>query len=504
MNLVDNFRNKITMYRLVLYYLVLLLALAFFFGLFGILPQDPANLAFSTILILATCALTNFVFARVFRAMPNTESVYITAFILALIISPIAPTNTAAIGFLIFASAWAMASKYIFALGKKHIFNPAAFGVALLALTIGHPATWWVGGNLPLLPFVFFGGILIARKICRTDLVLVFALAAIITIIGTAHGTDPFTVIAQTVLHSSFFFLAFVMLTEPLTMPPSRLLRIIYGMIVGFFFAPNIHFGSFYFTPEIALLIGNLFVYIVSPKGRYLLTLVGKKEIAADTYEFVFAPDRIFSFRPGQYLEWTLGHSNTDDRGNRRYFTIASSPTEDTVRLGVKFNDPKSSFKQALKEMQVHDTMFASHIAGDFVLPRSKKKKLAFIAGGIGITPFRSMVQYLMDTEDPRQVTLLYSNKTAAEISYSDVFETAEQKIGMKTIYAVTNELHPVPGTYNGMINGTLIAQEIPDYKERLFYISGPHGMVTAFEKTLRKMGVPDRHIKTDYFPGFA
>jgi ferredoxin-NADP reductase/Na+-translocating ferredoxin:NAD+ oxidoreductase RnfD subunit len=504
MNVIDNFLNKITMYRLVLYYLIVLLLVAALFGFFGILPINPANLAFSILLILAVCWIGNTVFARSFGAIPNVESVYITGLILALIITPVAPTNYAGVGFLIFASAWAMASKYIFALGKKHIFNPVAFGVALSALVLGQSATWWVGGNLPLLPFVFLGGLLIVRKIRRADLVLAFSGIALLTTVLTTNGSDPTTAIIQTFLHSSFFFLAFVMLTEPLTMPPNRMLRMFYAALVGFLFAPNIHLGSFYFTPELALLIGNLFAYIVSPKGRFMLTLVEKNEIAAGTYEFVFAPDRLLTWRPGQYLEWTLGHRPADNRGNRRYFTIASSPTENRVRLGVRMYEPESTFKRALVAMRVNDTISASSLAGDFVLPKDAKKKLVFIAGGIGVTPFRSMVQYLIDTKDTRSAVLLYSNKTAVEIAYKEIFERAKREIGLQTLYALTNEPNPIPGTHNGFIDSALIARGIPDYRERIFYISGPHGMVTTFEKTLREMGVSRFHIKTDYFPGFA
>ncbi|MFA6969752.1 MAG: FAD-dependent oxidoreductase [Candidatus Paceibacterota bacterium] len=170
----------------------------------------------------------------------------------------------------------------------------------------------------------------------------------------------------------------------------------------------------------------------------------------------------------------------------------------------MKFYEPESSFKRALKAMQVHDTISVSQLAGDFVLPKDTEKKLVFIAGGIGVTPFRGMVQYLIDTEDERPVTLLYSNKTADEIAYRKVFCTAAEVLGMKTVYALTDEPTPVPGTHSGFIDGALIAREIPDYKDCVFYISGPHGMVTAFEKTLREMGVSRFSIKTDYFPGFA
>ncbi len=506
MAFIDNFLNRITMYRLVLYYLIVLIGAAAVFGFFGVLPESPADLAFSTLVILATCWLVNSLFAKGFGATPNVESVYITGLILALIVNPAAPTDPVGVGSLIFVSAWAMASKYIFALGNKHIFNPAAFGVALAALVLNRPATWWVAGNLSLLAFVFLGGLLIVRKIRRTDLVLAFSAVALLTVVLTANGGNPITAITQTFLNSPFFFLAFVMLTEPLTMPPNRFLRILYGAIVGFLFAPNIHLGSYYFTPEVALLTGNVFAYLASPKRRFIMTLVGRKKLADGTYEFVFAPDRPFIFRPGQYMEWTLDHRSADSRGNRRFFTVASSPTEADgfVRLGVKFYSPQSSFKRALGMMRANDTVSVSHLTGDFVLPKDKTKKLAFIAGGIGVTPFRSMARYLIDTKDTRAVTLLYSNKTASEIAYKDVFDEAARTIGMKTVYALTNELTSKPDIHTGMIDHALIAREIPDYRERTFFISGPHGMVEAFKKTLRAMGVSRSHIKTDYFPGFA
>ena len=504
MAFIDNFLNKITMYRLALYSLAALVAMAIFFGSFGILPYHPVNFVFSTFVILAACWACNTVLAKVFGAIPNIESVYITGFILALLVSPTAPDNFAGIGYLIFVSACAMASKYIFAIGKKHVFNPAAFGVVLGALVLGQPAAWWVAGNLPLLPFVLVGGLLLVRKIRRFDLVISFSVVALLVSVLVAPGNAPITVLAQTLLYSTFFFLALVMLTEPLTKPPDQLSRIIYGAIVGYLFASNLHLGSLYMSPELALLVGNIFAFIVSPKGRFMLTLVAKNTLADATYEFVFSPDRPLAFRPGQYLEWTLENRKSDTRGNRRFFTIASSPTEKTVCLGVKLSTPGSSFKRALFGMQIHEVLSASHIAGDFTLPHDKKKKIVCIAGGIGVTPFRSMVRYLIDTKDARPITLLYSNRTAAEIAYRGLFEEAAQKIGMKTIYALTAERNLMPGIYSGYIDSALIAREVPDYEECAFYLSGPHGMVVAFEKTLHDMGVSRFNVKTDYFPGYA
>jgi ferredoxin-NADP reductase/Na+-translocating ferredoxin:NAD+ oxidoreductase RnfD subunit len=508
MEFIDDFLNRITMYRLVLYYLLGLLGLAVVFGFFGILPYSPLALIVSALVITAISLAANAIFARVFEAHANVESVYITALILALIITPpkIAPFDFSVLPLLIWAPLLAMASKYILAIGKKHVFNPAALAVAITAFTIGQSASWWVGGNLPLLIFVFIGGILIVRKMRRLDLVLAFFVAAAVMIIVTTLSENPFVTLEKAILHSPIFFFAFVMLTEPLTTPPTQGLQIAYGALVGLLFAPAIHIGGVYSTPELALLAGNVFSYCVSPKGKHVLKLKEKVEVGSDMYDFVFDADRKMSFRPGQYLEWTMAHKRPDARGNRRYFTIASSPTEKDVRLGVKFYDPASSFKKSLLGMAPGDTIVAAGLAGDFVLPRDAAKKLVFIAGGIGVTPFRSMVQYLIDKGEKRTVTVIYSNRTVSEVAYHDVFDRAARELGIKTVYTLTDK-KSVPQDWDGAvghINEAMIMKEIPDYKERMFYISGPRSMVVACEKVLADMGVKKNQIKVDFFPGFA
>jgi Na+-transporting NADH:ubiquinone oxidoreductase subunit NqrB len=263
------FLGRISVHRLTLYYLLVLLAAAAVFGLLGILPYSSVDLVLSTLLMLGVCWAVNRIFARAFGAASNPESVYITALILALIVTPVAPVDFAGIGFAVFASAWAMASKYIFAIGRRHVFNPAGFGVALAAIALGPSVSWWIGGNVFLLPIVLAGGVLILRKLRCFDLVLAFSGSALATVAVTSGFNNAWASVTQMLLHSMFFFFAFIMLTEPRTAPWGRERRLAYGAIVGFLFAPEIHLGSFYFTPEIALLIGNLFTVLASP-GRWL------------------------------------------------------------------------------------------------------------------------------------------------------------------------------------------------------------------------------------------
>ena len=162
------------MYKVILYYLILILLTALFLSLTGVLSYNPLALIFSTALISITCLITNTIFAWAFRAPPNSESVYITALILALIITPLSsPTDFAFFGLAIWASILAMASKYILAIGKKHIFNPAAIALVLTAVYLNQNASWWVGSKV-LMPVVLIGGILVARKILRFDLIISF------------------------------------------------------------------------------------------------------------------------------------------------------------------------------------------------------------------------------------------------------------------------------------------------------------------------------------------
>ncbi len=99
-------------------------------------------------------------------------------------------------------------------------------------------------------------------------------------------------------------------------------------MLTGALFVPQLHIGALYSTPELALAVGNVFSWLVSPKQRVTLTLKRKARVAPSVVDFYFAPSQRLAFTPGQYLECTLAHPSADARGVRRYFTIASSPTE--------------------------------------------------------------------------------------------------------------------------------------------------------------------------------
>ena len=150
-------------------------------------------------------------------------------------------------------------------------------------------------------------------------------------------------------------------------------------------------------------------------------------------------------------------------------------------------------------------SIIASQVAGDFTLPKDLKKPLVFIAGGVGIAPFRSMIQYLLDKQLQSNIVLFYSNRTANEILFSDTFQKAE-KNGVKTIYTLT-DVNNIPSDWEhekGYITEAMIKQNVGDYYQSTFYISGPQLMVQNFEKLLLGMKIKKGNIITDFFPGYA
>jgi len=297
-------------------------------------------------------------------------------------------------------------------------------------------------------------------------------------------------------------FLSTIMLTEPATMPPLRGQQVIFATLIAVLYVKAWKLGPLIIYPEVALLIGNVFAYLVSPKLRLRLRLKEIQKISERVYSYSFIPDQKFNFLPGQYMEWTLAGVPYDSRGNRRTFSIASSPTEPEMRLGLKYYQPASSYKVTFNKLQPGDTIFASQLAGNFTIKGKPKRPLAFIAGGIGITPFRSMIKYLTDKGITCDVLLLYIVSDPSEFAFVNEFREAV-KVGVKTVPIVTKTGYSAPGVITTKVDADVLAHLVPDYRKRLFYVSGPNAMVDATKEHLGKLGVRRSRIRTDHFSGY-
>lgn len=507
---IDSFLNGLTMYRLLICGLTLLAGLSLLLSLLGTLTLPFVGLAVSLVLLIGSCYAVNTIMARIWRIPANNESWYITALILFFIL-PQATTLLRGVSIFL-AGSVAMLSKYIVAYSGKHIFNPAAFAAVTLGFAGLLNATWWVGNSL-LWPFTLLLGLLIARKIRRFPLVMSFAVVSIAaTVVLTLTQQAALgEALKLALITSPLIFLGTIMLTEPSTMPPLRNQQIIFGALVGFLYVTHFTLLGIFIYPELALLVGNIYAFAVSPRYRLRLRLQEIQKISDRVYNYVFIPDRPLAFAPGQYMEWTMdtnanANTKSDSRGNRRTFSVASSPTEKNVQLGVKFYEPSSSFKTSLKAMKPGGYLYAGQLSGNFTLPADTSKKLVLIAGGVGITPFRSMLKHLVDTDERRDIVLFYLVSTPEEIAYQDVLDQAVKK-GVKVFPVVSAQQAPrdwpTSNKLVGPLDKKLISQQVPDFAERYFYLSGPQAMVDACKATLIHAGLSRQRIKTDHFSGY-
>lgn len=183
----------------------------------------------------------------------------------------------------------------------------------------------------------------------------------------------------------------------------------------------------------------------------------------------------------------------TDDRGSDRWFTNAAAPFENHVRITTRQSTDKgSSFKKKLFSLVEGKKIEMSVVEGDFII-EDPDQEYVFIAGGIGITPFRSILAQLDHDKKPINVTLLYPNRDQNIVYKDELEEIAKNNANFKIHYVFSPE----------HIDEEKIKSVVTDIQKPLFYISGPEPMVDVLGETIKKMGVPEDHLKQDWFPGY-
>jgi len=223
-----------------------------------------------------------------------------------------------------------------------------------------------------------------------------------------------------------------------------------------------------------------------------LLTLLEKKQETKDVFSFIFEPNEPFTWRPGQYLFYTLPNDNPDNRGVTRYFTISSAPFEGFVAITTRISKESSTFKKSLIDMNIGDTIEASGPDGDFVVDDAGRN-LVFIAGGIGITPFRSILLQLNHERKPINVQLLYANRDKDTVFKDRLESLVEKNPNFKINYFISP--HRIDEKALSTLNSQLSTLN--------FYISGPSPFVRSIRDLLKEQGALSKNIKLDFFPGY-
>jgi ferredoxin-NADP reductase len=223
------------------------------------------------------------------------------------------------------------------------------------------------------------------------------------------------------------------------------------------------------------------------------LKLTTKRIESPGVTSFILQPEEPLAWKAGQFLHYVLNHESTDDRGSDRWFTIASAPYEKHVMLTTRFASQKgSTFKKTLKALKVGGEIEVSDLDGDFVAGDARKEYI-FIAGGIGITPFRSILKQAEHEGKKLRVTMLYANRKHVA-AYKREFDAMAKRNRHLQIHYL---FHPQ------RIDVKTVRELVPNFKKPIFYVSGPKPMVESIGKMLQQIGVPKKRIKQDWFPGY-
>jgi ferredoxin-NADP reductase len=229
-----------------------------------------------------------------------------------------------------------------------------------------------------------------------------------------------------------------------------------------------------------------------------------KREVAKGTLmvEFDLLGEEV-DFTPGQYFWVTLlDPPYDDDKGPRRHITVVTSPNDRGV-LGLATRVRDSAFKRSLAELPVGTEVDVEQPKGDFVLPEDTEQEYVFIAGGIGITVFRSMLRYMAEEGLPHRVTLVYSNRDVESTAFlGELNELEEANPNLRLVLTMTDD----PG-WDGesrRIDAAMLRDHLGDDLGAYTYlIAGPPGLVEAMEKMLADAGVPEEQVRPEQFSGY-
>lgn len=484
--ILDRFINRITMYRLVLWTLLTLAIITIILAVFGVIQHDPFAMLFGGLTLIVASVLGNAAFAYMFGVRRNSDSALITAGILFFIFSP--PVSIVDGVILGLVAVIAAASKYLLAWRGRHLFNPTAIAAVISGLVGLKYASWWIGTG-PMMIIVAIAGLLILYKTRRIRMGLIFIAVCIVTtvVVSVQKGFELDAVLTLMANSWPMVFLAGFMLSEPLTQPPRSRQRTMFAVLVGVLASAQIAWGSFLITPEMALIIGNLFAFFCGQRAGVRLKLVGRRQLSRNQVEYRFESNHPLRYEAGQYLELQLPHIHADARGVRRSFTIAAAPDGNQLRIAVRHYTPSSTFKKALQTLPIGTILPVTGVYGDFILPKDPHAKVLLIAGGIGITPFRAQLEWLLKTNQSRDGILLYSVSNQADVVFEDVLMAEEH--GIKTQVVTTP------------LNADTLVKLVPDIAQRHVYVSGPPGMVDALTASAKQLGA--KKIHHDHFNGY-
>jgi ferredoxin-NADP reductase len=237
----------------------------------------------------------------------------------------------------------------------------------------------------------------------------------------------------------------------------------------------------------------------------FMCKLKDRKEVAEGTMAFRFEKPSGWTFKAGQYLDMTLlDPSETDSEGNVRSFTIASAPHDETLMVATRMRD--TAFKRVLRTMLLGTAVKIEGPSGDLILQDDIARSAVFLAGGIGITPFRSIVHWAAKEKLPNRIVLFYSNRRPEDAPFLAELQTLERDNSKYKLIASMTEMEKSHQPWNGEtgpINQGMLGRHLKGAPSGIHYIAGQPAMVNGLHDMLKTAGVDDNDIRAEEFAGY-
>ena len=243
---------------------------------------------------------------------------------------------------------------------------------------------------------------------------------------------------------------------------------------------------------------------MITESTTYIANLIGHEDVADGTKAFYFRRPAGFQFRAGQYIDVTLlDPPQTDTEGNTRTFSLVNAPSADTLIIATRMRD--TAFKRVLASLPLGSYVNIKGPMGSFCLQRDASLPTILLAGGIGITPFMSIIADAADRKLSHELFLFYSNRKPKDAPFLD---------HLAHLSSLNQHFHFVPTmTETGDANGWkgesarlspgLIGRHVPDFLHARYFIAGPPAMVAGVSQSLLQSGVEEDNVRADEFFGY-
>lgn len=235
------------------------------------------------------------------------------------------------------------------------------------------------------------------------------------------------------------------------------------------------------------------------------IKLKSREEIAAGTMAFHFEKPHGFAFIAGQAGDFTLPNPlENDAEGNKRSFSLASSPYEDDLYIATRMRD--TAFKRSLKKIPLGTELLLDAPWGELTLHSEAHIPAVFLAGGIGITAARSIILQATRDKLAQKIFLFFSNHTPEDTAFLEDLTKAQKENPNFTFIPTMTDMEKSAKPWHGetgKITKTMLSKFIPDLTRPIYYISGPPKMVTAMQKTLTDADIKPSNIRAEEFSGY-